>query len=51
MDVLMMARQVGPRGSKPELSPVLRGRAKDEVFPGEFHQGQQADPVCTTGRI
>ena len=37
VDVLMMARQVGPRGSKPENWLVLQGRSKDEAFSGEFH--------------
>ena len=42
VDTEMMAKQVGPRGSKPEYFPVLRGLLGDEAFPGEFHQGRQA---------
>ncbi|MEM5292261.1 hypothetical protein ACFQ3P_41990, partial [Paraburkholderia sabiae] len=36
-----MAKQVGPRRSKPEQEHALRGRHKDEAFSGEFHQGQR----------
>lgn len=45
---LMMAKQVGPWGSKPDRYQVLREQIGDEAFLSVFHQGQQV--VDTTSK-
>jgi hypothetical protein len=38
---MMTAKQVGPRGSKPETYHVFQEQTGDEAFLSGFHQSQQ----------